>query len=113
MDMNQGYRDIARAFFPQAKIVIDRFHVARYCTWAMDDVRRAVQKHLLPASRKHFKRSRRLLIARRALLSEEDRAAVDVMLHFSERLYQAYALKELFFQIYGRKKQLLCCGTAL
>ena len=98
MDMNQGYRDIARAFFPQAKIVIDRFHVARYCTWAMDDVRRAVQKHLLPASRKHFKRSRRLLIARRALLSEEDRAAVDVMLHFSERLYQAYALKELFFQ---------------
>lgn len=103
MDMNQGYRDIARAFFPQAKIVIDRFHVARYCTWAMDDVRRAVQKHLLPASRKHFKRSRRLLIARRSLLSEEDRAAVDVMLHFSERLYQAYALKELFFQFMDAK----------
>ena len=103
MDMNQGYRDIARAFFPQAKIVIDRFHVARYCTWVMDDVRRAVQKHLLPASRKHFKRSRRLLIARRALLSEEDRAAVDVMLHFSERLYQAYALKELFFQFMDAK----------
>ena len=103
MDMNQGYRDIARAFFPQAKIVIDRFHVARYCTWAMYDVRRAVQKHLLPASRKHFKRSRRLLIARRALLSEEDRAAVDVMLHFSERLYQAYALKELFFQFMDAK----------
>ena len=103
MDMNQGYRDIARAFFPQAKIVIDRFHVARYCTWAMDDVRRAVQKHLLPASRKHFKRSRRLLIARRALLSEEDRAAVDVMLHFSERLYQTYALKELFFQFMDAK----------
>ena len=103
MDMNQGYRDIARAFFPQAKIVIDRFHVARYCTWAMDDVRRAVQKHLLPASRKHFKRSRRLLIARRALLSEEDRAAVDVMLHFSERLYQAYALKEFFFQFMDAK----------
>ena len=103
MDMNQGYRDIARAFFPQAKIVIDRFHVARYCTWAMDDVRRAVQKHLLPASRKHFKRSRRLLIARRALLPEEDRAAVDVMLHFSERLYQAYALKELFFQFMDAK----------
>ena len=103
MDMNQGYRDIARAFFPQAKIVIDRFHVARYCTWAMDDVRRAVQKHLLPASRKHFKRSRRLLIARRASLSEDDRTIVDVMLHFSERLYQTYALKELFFQFMDAK----------
>ena len=103
MDMNQGYRDIARAFFPQAKIVIDRFHVARYCTWAMDDVRRDVQKHLLPASRKRFKCSRRLLIARRASLSEDDRATVDVMLHFSERLYQAYALKELFFQFMDAK----------
>ena len=86
MDMNQGYRDIARAFFPQARIVIDRFHVARCCTWAMDNVRRTVQTQLQPASRKHFKRSRRLLIARRALLSGENRAAV-AMLYLSERLY--------------------------
>ena len=103
MDRNQGYRDIAKTFFPQAKIVIERFHVARFRTWAMDDVRRTVQTQLQPASRKHFKRSRRLLIAQRALLSEEDRAAVDVMLHFSERLYQAYALKELFFQFMDAK----------
>ena len=74
-------------WYHEAKIMIDRFHVARYCTWAIDDdVRKAVQKHLLSASRKHFKCSRRLLIARRALLSGEDRAAV-AMLHFSERLY--------------------------
>ena len=55
------------------------------------------------ASRKRFKCSRRLLIARRASLSEDDRAAVDVMLHFSERLYQTYALKELFFQFMDAK----------
>ena len=30
-------------------------------------------------------------------LSEEDRAAVDVMLRFSDRLLQAYALKEAFY----------------
>ena len=53
--------------------------------------------------RKHFKRSRRLLIARRALLSEDDRATVDVILHFSERLYQAYALKKLSFQFMNAK----------
>ena len=62
----------------------------------------AVQKHLLSASREHFKRSRRLLIARRALLSEEGRAAV-VILHFSEKLYQVYVLKELFFQVMDAK----------
>ena len=97
MDMNKGYRDIAKAFLPQAKIVIDRFHVVRYCTWAMDDVRRNIQKSLLPATRKYFKRSRKLLTARRSSLSDEDKAAVDVMLNFSEKLYQAYALKELFY----------------
>jgi transposase len=103
MDMNQGYRDIAKTFFPNAKIVIDRFHVVRYCTWAMDNVRRDIQKSLLPATRKYFKRSRKLLTVRRNALSDEDKAAVDVMLNFSEKLYQAYALKELFFEFMDAK----------
>ena len=103
MDMNKGYRDVAKTFLPQAKIVIDRFHVVRYCTWAMDDVRRSIQKSLQPATRKYFKRSRRLLTARRSSLSDEDKAATDVMLNFSEKLYQAYALKELFFHFMDAK----------
>lgn len=103
MDMNQGYRDVAKTFLSNAKIVIDRFHVVRYCTWAMDNVRRNIQKLLLPASRKYFKRSRKLLTARRSALNDEDRAAVDVMLNFSEKLYQAYALKELFFEFMDAK----------
>ena len=35
MDMNRGFRDAAKAFFPNAKIIIDRFHVVRYCTEAL------------------------------------------------------------------------------
>ena len=97
MDMNKGFRDVARTFFPNARIVIDRFHVVRYCTWALDNVRREVQKHLPDAQRKYFKRSRRLLLAHRENLSDVDRLAIDVMLRFSDRLAQAYALKESFF----------------
>ena len=97
MDMNKGFRDVARTFLPNAKIIIDRFHVARYCTWAMDNVRKEVQKHLPASQRKYFKRSRWLLLAHREKLSEEDRLALDVMLRFSDRLAQAYALKEAFF----------------
>ena len=97
MDMNRGFRDVARTFFPNAKIIIDRFHVIRFCTQAMDDIRRNVQK-LLPADqRRYFKRSRRLLLKHRDELSDEDRAALDVMLRFSDRLAQGYALKEAFF----------------
>ena len=97
MDMNRGFRDAAKAFLPNAQIIIDRFHVVRFCTEAMDNVRRSFQSVLPSNQRKYFKRSRRLLLAHRNELSEEDRAAVDVMLRFSDRLLQAYALKEAFF----------------
>ena len=40
MDMNRVYKDIAEAFFPNATIVIDRFHVVRYITWALENVRK-------------------------------------------------------------------------
>ena len=97
MDMNRGFRDAAKAFLPNAKIIIDRFHVVRYCTEAMENVRRNFQKALPKAQRKYFKCSRRLLLAHRDRLSEEDCAAVDVMLRFSDQLLQAYALKEAFY----------------
>ena len=97
MDMNRGFRDAARAFLPNARIIIDRFQVVRFCTEAMDNVRRAFQSVLPNNQRKYFKRSRWLLLAHRNKLSEEDRAAVDVMLRFSDRLMQAYALKEAFY----------------
>ena len=97
LDMNRGFRDVARAFFPNAKIIIDRFRVVRFCTQAMDDVRKSVQKQLPADQRRYFKRSRRLLLAHRDKLTDVDKAALDVMLRFSERLLQGYALKETFY----------------
>ena len=103
MDMNRGYRDIARSFFPNAKLVIDRFHVVRYATNALDEVRRRIQKHLLPETRKYFKRSRRLLLSHQNKLSAEDRMVLNRMLGFSEDLARAYALKEAFYTMMDAK----------
>ena len=97
MDMNRGFRDVARTFLPNAKIIIDRFHVVRFCTQAMDDIRRSVQKQLPTDQRRYFKRSRYLLLKHRDDLTDEDKAAVDVMLRFSDKLAQGYALKEAFY----------------
>ena len=97
MDMNRGFRNIARTFLPNAQIIIDRFHVVRCCTEAMENARRSFQSSLPREQRRYFKRSRRLLLAHRDRLSDEDRAAVDVILRFSDRLVQAYALKEAFY----------------
>ena len=63
----------------------------------MDNVRRNVQKKLSDAQRRDFKRSRRLLLAHREKLTDEEKKAVDVMLRFSDKLLQAYFLKEDFY----------------
>lgn len=97
MDMNREYLDIARKLFSNAQIVIDRFHVVRYCTWALENVRKRVQMKLLPEQRKYFKRSRKLLLAHMSDLSAENKAAVERMLLFSHDLREAYLLKEVFY----------------
>ena len=97
MDMNREYLDIAKKLLPNAQIVIDRFHVVRYCTWALENVRKRVQMKLLPEQRKYFKRSRKLLLAHMHDLSAENKAAVERMLLLSRDLREAYLLKEVFY----------------
>ena len=96
MDMNKVYRDLARDYFPQATIVIDKFHVVRYVTWTLENVRKRIKKQLHPEKRKYFKRSRKLLLTHRSKLKEESMDALALMLSQSEDLAAAYHLKELF-----------------
>ncbi|MBS6915333.1 MAG: transposase, partial [Clostridium sp.] len=60
--------------------VIDKFHVVRYVTWALENVRKRIQKQLHPAKRKYFKRSRKLLLTHKSKLKEESMDALAVML---------------------------------
>ena len=84
MDMNKVYRELAKDYFPQATIVIDKFHVVRYVTWALENVGNRIQKQLHPDKRKYFKRSRKLLLTHRSKLKEESMDALAVMLSQSE-----------------------------
>ena len=97
MDMNRDYLSIAKNLLPNATIVIDRFHVIRYCTWALENVRKRVQLKLLPEQRKYFKRSRKLLLAHMRNLSAENKAALERMLLISRDLREAFLLKEKFY----------------
>lgn len=40
MDMNHVYRYLVKDYFPNATIVIDKFHVVRYASWALKNVRK-------------------------------------------------------------------------
>lgn len=99
MDMNQVYRDLAETFLPNATIVIDKFHVVRYITWALENVRKRIQKEMHPSKRKYFKRSRKILLSHFNSLSEENKAALEVMLQQSVDLATAYYLKEQFYDV--------------
>ena len=95
-DMWQPYQQTARDIFCNARRVIDKYHWARQLTWAFERVRKDVQKHLSPAYRRYFKRSRFLLLQPFANLSAEDATAVNVMLSVSPSLSTAHFYKEEF-----------------
>ena len=103
MDMNRAYLEIAKSYFPKAKVVIDKFHVVRYVTWALENVRKRVQKKMHPDKRKYFKHSRRLLLAHKEKLSEYSVSTLEIMLRQSEELANAYYLKELFNEFMAAK----------
>lgn len=96
-DMRKEYIAMAKHLFPNAKIVIDKFHVVRYCTWAVENVRKRVQKGLHPDERKYFKRSRTLLLLRKDKLKDNGKETVIRMLRFHKDLANAYLLKEKFY----------------
>jgi Transposase and inactivated derivatives len=97
MDMNRVYLDLAKTFLPNAKIIIDRFHVARYNTWAFENVRKRVQKSLSPTQRVYFKHSRKLLLKRKNSLDSDNIDAINIMFRMAPELASAYLLKEKFY----------------
>ena len=94
-DMNKTFIDLARIYFPNAKIVIDRYHFVRQVYWALENVRKRIQKRMLPSLRKYYKRSKSLITKRKAKLSNDNRAALELMLEYSEDLRKAHFIKEL------------------
>lgn len=98
-DMWMPYKEIAASLFPNAKIIVDKYHFVRQIGWALESVRKTAQKTMPASLRKYYKRSRKLLLADFNTLNEENKKAVEIMLLYHDDLRQAHYLKELFHQI--------------
>ena len=103
--MNKAYRDLAKEYFPKAVLVVDKFHVVRYVAWALEKVRKRIQKQLHPSKRNYYKRSRNILLTHQAKLCEESLQALEVILSQSQILVIAYHLKELFYAFIASKSR--------
>lgn len=69
MDMWAPYRDVARELIPRAQVVVDKFHVVRMATAALEAVRKRIRADLPPKKRLRLKDDRFLLLRRARDLS--------------------------------------------
>ncbi len=98
-DMWPPYVELAKTFFPNATIVIDKYHFIRQTTWAIENVRKRLQKTMPATLRKYYKRSRSLILTRYKKLKDENKRACDLMLLYNDDLRLAHYLKEWFYDI--------------
>lgn len=90
MDMNGSFKANVRQALARPIIIADRFHFCRYIYWALDEVRRKVQKEWHAYDRKKCKRMRFVLHKVAKKLTEEEHWHLNRYLGMSEELKKAY-----------------------
>lgn len=100
-DLWKTYKDLAHTYFPNAKVVADKFHFVRYSTEVVDTIRKQVQDRLPRAERKYFKHSRKLLLSRyNKLKDDKQKEELNyILINYSEDLRIAYREKEEMLKI--------------
>lgn len=91
VDMWDPFHKAIRTAFPNAQIVIDKYHVVQKVTQALDQVRKKIPK---------LKKSRFCLLKSYENLHEKQRDQLDQLLETHESLAYGYYLKELFRDFY-------------
>jgi len=99
IDMSSLFLGVIQTCFPNATVIADRYHVVRQANWAMENVRKKMQKNLSPEWRKYCKRSRYLLNRAPEKLTPEEKEKLRIILGISTELQIAYDLKNDFLQL--------------
>jgi len=100
MDMWRPYKDAVNLSLPNAKIVIDKFHVVKMANSAADTARMAIKAELPADQYKLLKRDKYLIRARRRDLTLKQSLILDGWLINHPNLYAAYEAKEGLFEIF-------------
>lgn len=103
MDLSLFFKKIIADVFPNAKIIADTFHFTRLMHWALDNVRKEVQKGLPKDMRIYFKRSRSVLHKRINDLNPDEYNQLTNMLDYNENLRWAYSIVQNLFEIIDEK----------
>lgn len=100
IDMWRPYKEAVEFCLPQAKIVIDKYHVVQMANEALDKVRKELREGLTPKERKSLKRERYALLKRRRDLNMKEQIFMQAWCEQFPVLGIAYKLKEDFYAIW-------------
>ena len=97
VDMWGGFTKVIRKVFPNARIVIDRFHVMIHVN---ADLKKIIKQCKNKFKHLKIKNAKYLLLKNQEDLSLEEKEKLESILNCSRRLREAYELKEKFRAIY-------------
>lgn len=100
MDMYENYREAVRKCFPNAKIVVDRFHVMMYASKAVEAARKFYRDKVNKTKRVGLLGDRWLFLTARENLTPWQQNTLDVVLQQYPVIKEAYELKEQFRDVW-------------
>jgi transposase len=100
MDMWPSYRDAARIVFPDAVVVIDRFHIVRMVQNSMEAFRKAIRKPTTGKERAMLKNDRYVLLSRNIDLDIFQQATLSSWFKRWPLMEDVYDAKERFLDIW-------------
>lgn len=106
MDMSHSFKAAVDQALNRPIVVADRFHFVRYIYWALERVRRHVQKDFSDYDRKKCKRMKHVFYKRKAKLTEKQYWYLERYLGMSDYMRKAYELKETFCAWFDEAKEI-------
>jgi transposase len=104
IDMWRPYYHAVRDKLPQAKVVVDRFHVMKQLNTRLTQLRTKYQKQCDPETQKALKGSRWIIVRNRSELSKKQADQLNTILELCPELRTLYLLKEEFRMIFEKIK---------
>lgn len=102
-DMSQAYIGAIEYHCPNAKLVLDRFHIVKALNDAVDQVRKEQWRQADPDERKALKGLRWLLFKHSSNRSKKDSRTLNALRKGNRRIHRAWVLKDEFEQFWDYK----------
>jgi transposase len=102
-DMWDAYQSVAAEKLPNARRIVDRFHVMKNLNDALTKARRAIQKEADEDTKEILKGCRWLLVKNKENLKAEEEQKLHAMLEASPELKACYEFKETFRALFNQK----------